>query len=70
VLYNTSSYLATAVSDIHSITARLSTMFLTSDVNHHDDQDERALNTTPSSTYIPLSDDNPTPQDTDDVHDD
>ena len=45
-------------------------MFLTSDVNHHDDQDERALNTTPSSTYIPLSDDNPTPQDTDDVHDD
>ena len=46
---------------------------LLTDVIHHDDQDERALNTTPSSTYIPLSDDNPTPQDThhvDDVHGD
>ena len=31
----------------------------------YDDQDERAPDTTPSSTtYIALSDDNPTPQDT------
>ena len=46
---------------------------LLTNVSHHDDQDERAPDTTSSSTYIPLSDDNPTPQDThhvDDVHGD
>ena len=37
---------------------------MSSDVNHHGDQDEWAQDTTSSSTSIPLSDDNPTPQDT------
>ena len=41
---------------------------LLTDVSH---SDESAPNTTPSSTYIPLSDDNPTPKDIHHVdHDD